>query len=114
MAKSITLAVAATATLLSGAAPASASEIQDAYYAHTRACLKLFFSDKAAHSAQCLPNNSPNIPAHAGSGGPVPVPPPVVVVPPPPPPVVQEPAEGGCEVVQTNCGPVCGYPDYAT
>lgn len=79
----------AVATLASGvAASAQASEIQRAYIEHTRTCLGLFFTDSAAHLEQCLPNNSPNIPAHAGSSGNGVVPPPVVVVVPPPPPVV--------------------------
>ncbi|WP_200940285.1 hypothetical protein [Devosia sp. Root436] len=108
MAKSIHLAVAAAATLAAASAlPVSASEIQDAYRAHTRLCIGLFFTDKDAHTELCLPNTSGNSPAHETSGGPVvapPPPPPVVVVvtPPPPPP--------GCTVVQTNCGPVCNYP----
>ncbi|KRA56055.1 hypothetical protein [Devosia sp. Root635] len=85
--------VAATtvATLAGSAAmPAAASEIQRAYAQHTRQCIGLFFSDKAAHTAQCLPNNSATIWVEGTTGSPV-VPPPVVVVPPPPPPVVVPP-----------------------
>jgi len=110
MVKPIHLAVAAAATLVSAASlPVSASEIQDAYRAHTALCIGLFFTDKDAHTEQCLPNMSGNIPAHETSAGPVvvivppphPPPPPVVTPPPPPPP---------CTVVQTNCGPICTYP----
>lgn len=106
----------AVATLASGAvASAQASEIQRAYIEHTRTCLGLFFTDRAAHAEQCLPNNSPNIPANAGSGGngtrgAVVPPPVVVVVPPPPPPEAEPEPEPGCVTVQTNCGPVCSYP----
>lgn len=88
MAKSIRFAVATAATLVSAGAPqVSASQIQDAYYAHTRSCIKLFLTDEAAHAAQCLPNTMPSIPANAGSGGPTPV----VVAPPPPPAVLPPP-----------------------
>jgi hypothetical protein len=81
------LAVAAV-TLTSGAVmPAVGSPVQDAYLAHSRACIGLFLSDPAAHAAQCLPNNSPNIPAHSGSStATVPPAPAIVVAPPPPPP----------------------------
>src|SRR3546814_2869472 len=61
MVKLINLAVAAVAFMQIAAPPVSASQIHDVYRAHTAACIGLFFSDKAAHTAQCLPNNSPNI-----------------------------------------------------
>lgn len=85
-------AVVAATTVVSlaagAAAPAQASEIQDAYIAHTRHCIGLFFTDKDAHTAQCLPNTSPDLPASMLKTGRVVVPPVVVVPPPPPPPVV--------------------------
>ena len=95
---------AATAAAFAGLAsasvmPASASAIQEAYYAHTRVCVSLLFNDKPAHTLQCLPNNSPSTPAHDGGGGgnlPVVAPPvvvaaPVVVAPVVAPPVVAPP-----------------------
>lgn len=84
---------AAFAGLASAAVmPVSASAIQEAYYAHTKVCVRLLFNDKPAHNRQCLPNNSPNIPAHDGGNGgnlPVVVAPIIAapVVAPPPPPV---------------------------
>lgn len=101
--RSIRIAAAAAVTTLASAnvMPASASAIQDAYYAHTRLCLGLLLSDKPAHNDQCLPNTSANPPANDGSGGPaVPfgvAPAAVVVLPPPPPPpppvVVPDPVD---------------------
>lgn len=38
------------------AAPASASDTQDAYYAHHRMCVELFFTDREAHAENCLPS----------------------------------------------------------
>ena len=91
----VVVAATTAVTLVSGATmPAHASEIQRAYAEHTAACIRLFFSDKPAHNEQCLPNNSPNIPANAGSAdnGAVPiVVVPVVVAPPPPPPIIVPP-----------------------
>lgn len=87
-------ASAAFTLVASVAAPAHASPVQDAYAAHTAACIGLFFRDADAHAAQCLPNTMPNpTGASTGSGfmpppAIVPPPPPVVVVAPPPPPVV--------------------------
>lgn len=90
-------ASAAFTLVASVAAPAHASPIQDAYAAHTAACIRLFFRDADAHAAQCLPNTMPNPPgASSGSGflpPPAivpPPPPPVIVVAPPPPPVIVE------------------------
>lgn len=97
--------LAAIAAMASSVAlPVTASEIQDAYHAHFKQCLRLFFNDKPAHDVECLPNTMPDIPANSGSGGgsvqtrdgkpivvPVVTPPvvtPPVVTPPPPPPVV--------------------------
>lgn len=92
------LAVAATAITLS-ALPSQGSEIQRAYFQHTADCLHLFFSDKAAHTAQCLPNNN-TVPMEGTSSGSdyvAPPPPPVVVVVPPPPPVIGENCYPGIE-----------------
>lgn len=88
------LATAATvsALALAGITPALASAVQDAYHAHTRLCLKLFFADKPAHDIQCLPNMSTGSPAHAGGDGGSPAPVPVIVpAPPVVPPVVVPP-----------------------
>jgi|SRR5215217_5197851 len=80
--------VAAAATtavsLVAGASvPTQSSEIQRAYMEHTRNCIGLFFSDKAAHTAQCLPNTMPNTFADTSSGS--------AVTPPPPPPDIDPP-----------------------
>lgn len=84
--KAASLVVAATALTAGGmVAPASASEIQDAYRAHTKQCLRLFFSDKPAHDIQCLPNNMPSPAALGGSSGNPPIVAAPVVAPPAPP-----------------------------
>src|SRR3954452_6560298 len=106
--RAITAATAAV-TLVAGAGMAvQASEIQRAYAQHTSTCIGLFFSDRQAHAAQCLPNlhGAPSI--ITSSGGPAPVivgPPPPVVV--PPVVVVEPPPPPECELVPGNCGPVC-------
>jgi|SRR5215217_1432327 len=81
--------VAAAATtavsLVAGASvPAQSSEIQRAYYEHTRHCLDLFFTNKPAHNVECLPNTMPNTFGDGSSGS--------AVTPPPPPPDIDPPA----------------------
>lgn len=46
---------------------------QAAYYQHTRECVKLFFTDREAHAASCLPSNIPpefkSMSGNVGGGG---------------------------------------------
>lgn len=106
-------AAAAAVTIVAGAGMAvQASEVQRAYAQHTSTCIGLFFSDRQAHAAQCLPNRhaAPTIITSSGGAAPVvvappPAPPPPVVV--PPVVVVEPPPPPECELVPGNCGPVC-------
>ncbi|KKB08718.1 hypothetical protein [Devosia chinhatensis] len=115
--------------LLAGIAqtPARAFDRVAEGVSYTLHCFGLLLSDPDQHVEECNPVFPPQrldsiVEMRGGPPLPLmppPAPPPVVTPPvaPPPvvtPPVVDPPPPPDCDIQQTNCGPVCGYPDNAT
>ncbi len=108
------LAILSAMLLVSIATPqAHAFEKVAKSVSFTLRCAGLMLSDPVKHVEVCNPVMPPrdlNSLTTYGAG-PAPVAP--VVVPPPPPVVEPPPPPPDCNLVETNCGPVCGYPDNA-